>query len=88
MNAISKYFGKKINIVGLIEKVNTTKTKNNERMAFMLVSDNTGQIDITLFPKVYNQYKSIDKGKVFLINGEVQKRYDKYQLIVNSIAEL
>ena len=85
---ITKYFGKKINIVGLIEKVKTIKTKNNERMAFMLISDNTAQIDVTLFPKVYNEYKLVDKGKILLISGEVQKRYDKYQLIVNKIIEL
>ena len=82
---IEKYFGKRINIVGLIDKVRVIRTKNNDRMAFMLVSDDTGSTDITLFPSEYEKYKEIDKGTVVLINGDVQKRFDQYQLIVKKI---
>ena len=82
---IEKYFGKRINIVGLIDKVRVIRTKNNDRMAFMLVSDDTGSTDITLFPSEYEKYKEIDKGTVILINGDVQKRFDQYQLIVKKI---
>ncbi len=82
---IEKCFGKRINIVGLIDKVRVIRTKNNDRMAFMLVSDDTGSTDITLFPSEYEKYKEIDKGTVILINGDVQKRFDQYQLIVKKI---
>ena len=82
---VPKYFNKNINIVSLIEKIKVIKTKNNDRMAFMLVSDETSQMDVILFPKIYEQYKNIDKGSVVLINGDVAKRFDKYQIVVKKL---
>ena len=64
------------------------RTKNNDRMAFMLASDETSQIDLTLFPKEYEKYKDIDKGSVILVSGNIQKRFDKYQVVVKSIKSL
>ena len=51
----------------------------------MLVSDDTTDIDITLFPKEYEMYKDIEKGSIVKVIGNVQKRYDKYQIIVKKI---
>jgi len=82
---IRNYFGKSINLVVLIEKIRVVKTKKNERMAFFLVNDETADIDLTLFPKQYNLYKDIEKGSVVLVNGNVQRRFDKYQVVVNTI---
>ena len=45
-------------------------------------------IDLTLFPKVYEKYKDIDKGEIVLVKGEVQRRFDKYQIIVNEIKRI
>ncbi|MDD6878726.1 MAG: DNA polymerase III subunit alpha [bacterium] len=82
---ITKNFNKNVNIVVLIEKVRVTRTKNSDKMAFLLTSDNTGQIDVILFPKIYNQFNNIDKGSIILVNGQIQRRQDKYQIIANKI---
>ena len=85
---VEKYFNKKVNIVVLIEKVRITNTKNKEKMAFYLCSDETNQIDVILFPKIYNKFKLLDKGSVVVINGNIEKRFDKYQMIANDIKVL
>ena len=82
---IKNYFNKVINIIVLVEKVRVIKTKNNERMAFIFVSDDTSELDLTLFPKEYERYKDIEKGTVVKVEGIVQKRFDKYQIVVRKI---
>lgn len=85
---IKNYFGKRVELLVMIDKVRVVNTKNNDRMAFYLASDDTAQTDLTLFPKVYEKYKDIDKGKIVLVKGEVQRRFDKYQIIVNEIKRI
>ena len=82
---ISKNFNKVVNLVLLLEKVRVIKTKNNDRMCFILCSDDTGQCDLTFFPKEFELYKDIDRGSVVLATGQVQRRFDKYQVVVRSV---
>ena len=85
---IRNYFGKRVELLVMIDKVRVVNTKNNDRMAFYLASDDTAQADLTLFPKAYEKYKDIDKGEIVLVKGEVQRRFDKYQIIVNEIKRI
>ena len=85
---IKNYFGKRVELLVMIDKVRVVNTKNNDRMAFYLASDDTAQTDLTLFPKAYEKYKEIDKGEIVLVKGEVQRRFDKYQIIVNEIKRI
>ena len=70
-----------------IDNIKNIKTKNNEDMAFLRCSDETDSLDFTVFPKNYDLVKKVVKNKVFIIIGEVSKRFDKYQIIVNNILE-
>ena len=85
---IKNYFGKRVELLVMIDKVRVVNTKNNDRMAFYLASDDTAQTDLTLFSKAYEKYKDIDKGEIVLVKGEVQRRFDKYQIIVNEIKRI
>ena len=57
-------------------------------MAFITGSDETGTMDFTLFPKVYRMYEMIEKGDLLKIRGNVEKRLDQYQVIVQKIKYL
>lgn len=85
---IEKHFNKNINVIALIERYKFIDTKNNEKMCFLTGSDETNQMDFTLFPKTYSTYNDVNKGEILLINGNVQKRFDKYQIVVNKIEKL
>ena len=57
-------------------------------MAFITGSDELKNCDIVLFPKTYNKYNKLNIGDIVLINGKVERRYDKYQLVVNTLTKL
>lgn len=85
LNNISNFFDKNISTVVLVDKVREVTTKNNHKMLFISGSDEISTIDIVLFPKVYQKYSSVMAGNVILINGKVEKRFDKYQIVVNEL---
>ncbi len=82
---ISDFFDKRIFMIVMISKIRETTTKNNDIMAFIVGSDEFGEADFTCFPDVYKRFNSIKVGNVVKIFGRVEKRYDKYQVIINNI---
>ena len=85
---IKDYFDKNITTVGLLENIKTIKTKNNDTMAFLEISDETGSLSYTIFPNKIAYANLIKVGDLLKIIGHVEKRYDKYQIIVNKIEKL
>ncbi|MDD4795898.1 MAG: OB-fold nucleic acid binding domain-containing protein, partial [Bacilli bacterium] len=88
IKAISNYFDKNITTVGLLEKIKTIKTKKNDTMAFLQISDETGKLDYILFSNRIGYINQIKVGDLLKINGKVEKRLDKYQIIINTITIL
>ncbi|MBR1376774.1 MAG: DNA polymerase III subunit alpha [Bacilli bacterium] len=86
LSDISKYFDRYINIIGLIDRINITKS--SKPTCFITISDEVSNIDLVLFNKTYEQNKLLNKGDVIEVNGKVEKRFDKYQIIVSSIKVL
>ena len=58
------------------------------KMAFLYGSDPSGVIDYTIFPDIYIKNMDVERGDVVLIRGRVEKRLDKYQIIVQNIKKL
>lgn len=85
LNDIENHFNKNIVIYGLLEKVNTIHTKKGDTMAFLKISDETGSLDCTLFPNRINYINKIKNGDLLKILGQVQKRLDKYQIVINKL---
>lgn len=79
------YFNQSITILVYVENIKEITTKTNEKMAFILGSDEMGKIDIILFPKVYHKYPDIRQGNILKITGRVEKRLSKYQVIADKI---
>lgn len=82
---IKDYFDKSVNIVLYVENIKEISTKNNDIMAFITCGDEYGSISLTMFPKIYSQYNSIQKGDIVKAYGKVEKRFENYQIIVNSM---
>jgi DNA polymerase III subunit alpha len=67
----------------------TIRTKKGDVMAFVQLSDETGEIEGVLFPNVYRQYASLcQKGKVVFVKGKVWDRQRKKQLIIQQMYNL
>ena len=54
-------------------------------MCFITGSDEIINIDIVLFPKIYEMYKNIKLNDILKINGKVERRFDQYQIVVNKL---
>ena len=84
-NKIHNYYDKVIKMTLLITKVKEITTKKNDVMAFITASDEFGTISLTLFPKTYKNYQKIKKNDIIKVTGKIEKRYDTYQMIVNTL---
>lgn len=85
---IKSYFDKVIDTVVLVDKITKLKTKNNDDMAFLLGSDETASSEFVLFKTVFNKLDNIKVGDMVKIRGRVEKRLDKYQIVVSNIDKL
>ncbi|HVW23391.1 MAG TPA: DNA polymerase III subunit alpha [Candidatus Saccharimonadales bacterium] len=67
--------GRAVTIGGAISDVRDITTKNGQRMAFIKVEDRSGEIEVVLFPSVYQQTLGLwERDKVVLIRGKVTAR--------------
>ena len=57
-------------------------------MAFITGSDETATADYILFPKLYKEYNNIQKGDLLKVRGNVEKRLNQYQIIIEKIKNL
>ena len=87
INLIS-YFDKSINLYVYVEEIRRIKTKNKDSMAFMICSDETDIMDFIVFPNKFNLIKDIKVGDIIKVYGKVEKRYDKFQILVNDIGKV
>ena len=86
INDIDKYFDKYVKVIGIVDRINTTKSI--KPTCFIEISDEVANIDTVLFNDIYEKNKLVNKGDVVLISGKVEKRFDKYQIIVKELKVL
>ena len=82
---IEKYFNKNIRALMYVEQIKKIKTKNNKDMYFIVGSDETKNCEFVLFN---NDFCDIILGSVYIVDGKVERRYDKYQIIINRIKKV
>lgn len=65
--------GKKALVMGLVKEVKRIQTKKGDPMAFLVLSDATGTLDVTVFPEPYLRYlKELKKDELVLISGKLE----------------
>ncbi|MCQ2550854.1 MAG: DNA polymerase III subunit alpha [Clostridia bacterium] len=77
-------------IVGMVNSVKTLITKSNTLMAFVEVEDLYGTVEIIVFPKVYEKYRSLlAPDKVIAISGTVNfKEEESPKILADKIADV
>ena len=88
ISEVEKYFDKNIEIIVGIKNFKTVETKKKDFMGFITGEDEIGIIDIVMFPTIYKKYDYLKVGDIILINAHVEKRFDKIQLILNTLKVL
>ena len=85
LDKIKNYAFKNIVSYVMIDNIKVIKTKKNEDMAFINVSDETDKGDLTIFPDKFYMLQNIGKGDMIKVWGNVTKRFDKYSIVVSKI---
>lgn len=59
-----------VNVLGLVKNLRVIRTKKGQRMCFMTIEDESGNISVTIFPKLFQKIEEMDlDGKIFLFVG-------------------
>ncbi len=79
----------KVNIVGIITSKVVKRTKNEDNMAFINLEDNSGVIEIIVFPKQYDRYCDIFAvGKIVSVYGTITIKDDSTKMVLDKIEML
>ncbi|TSC77624.1 MAG: DNA polymerase III subunit alpha [Parcubacteria group bacterium Gr01-1014_24] len=81
--------GMQITVAGIIETSRQVVTKNNERMAFLKISDLTDSIEAVAFPGIFRE--SIDilvSEKCIALSGKVSLRNGEKSIIIEGVKEI
>ncbi|OON97392.1 MAG: DNA polymerase III subunit alpha [Epulopiscium sp. Nele67-Bin005] len=76
-------------IGGLVINRKLHFTKNNQKMAFLLIEDLSGTVECIVFPNLYEKFVQIAENEVLLIKGNVSyKEEQASSLIISQITTL
>lgn len=77
--------GQTVTLAGVVASVRIVLTKkNNSKMAFVTLEDDTASIDLVVFPKLYAEDPSLwEADKPLLITGKVDNREGKASVILD-----
>ena len=65
---------KQVRTMGIIKKIKEIETKQKEKMAFIELGDDTSNIEVVFFPKMYQESKPLKNGMILMVGGSTQKR--------------
>lgn len=82
--------GKPVKIGGIVSSVRKTVTKTgNNEMAFVKIEDDTGSIEVVIFPRVFQESKNLwVTDSAVLITGKVDAREERLSVIADSAVDL
>ncbi len=80
------HLNQNVTIAGIISRVKLVSTKkNNSKMAFVTLQDDSATIDCIIFPKLYAENPDLWlEDAALIIKGKVDTREDKLQVIADS----
>ncbi|WP_280769904.1 DNA polymerase III subunit alpha [Salipaludibacillus daqingensis] len=74
----------KVRVAGMIEDLRVIQTKNKEQMAFMRLSDETAEMEVTIFPKPFREFQTkLQKEELIFVEGKVQVHQGDKKIILD-----
>jgi len=78
--------GKMVKVAGLVNKIQKIKTRNDSQMAFLQLEDQSGTIEVVVFPKVLSKDPQIiQKDTLLYIKGRVSQKDHELKIIAEEI---
>jgi DNA polymerase-3 subunit alpha len=81
--------GMQVTLAGIIENSRQVVTKNNERMAFLKISDLTDSIEAVAFPSIFKEsIEVLVPEKCIAFSGKVSNRNGERSIIIEAVKEI
>ena len=80
---LKSFIDRVVEVVVLVDRIKTTKDKKGENMAFITGSDETGEVSLVFFSKIYNDIK-VNKNDILLVRGRVEYK-NRLNIIVEKV---
>lgn len=85
---LGSFVGQTVKVIGIIKRIKTIKTKKGDNMSFITITDETGNVSLTIFPKVHEVIGTIPIDTLVEVIGNVELRNHELQIIVNNLVKL
>lgn len=80
---------RKITLIGMVTASKRVNTKNGDPMVFVTFEDHTAEIELIVFPKVYEQHRTFwDVDALLRVTGKCDDADGQIKLIVDSVERL
>ncbi|MEK7527777.1 MAG: DNA polymerase III subunit alpha [Patescibacteria group bacterium] len=78
-----------VKFVGVVTRFKTIRTKkDNSSMAFITISDGTGEVEGVVFPKAYQNHQELLKeNQAVYVEGKTNSRNDTKSILIDLLAE-
>ncbi|MCL2811894.1 MAG: OB-fold nucleic acid binding domain-containing protein, partial [Clostridia bacterium] len=88
--AMLRYDGITTHMGGIVAEIHSKSTKSGGLMAFLTLEDLTGQIEVLVFPRVYDQYfTTLTVDAMLMLHGKLSVREDEApKLLLDSAVPL
>ncbi|MDO8503121.1 MAG: DNA polymerase III subunit alpha [bacterium] len=85
--SITEHVGQKVKLGGIIATRRVVMTKNSgKEMAFLTLEDDTGTIELVVFPTIFAETRRYWMGsQALIVEGKVDNREESLSLIVDSV---
>jgi DNA polymerase-3 subunit alpha len=78
--------GDNVTLIGVISELTIKLTKSNTSMAFINLSDTSGNVEVLVFPKILSAFADeVRDENVIILKGKVSVKDDKIQIICEKI---
>ena len=80
----------RVNVAGIISYIKTIKVKkNNTTMAFVKIFDESDELELTVFARVYEaSFNLLTKNNIVLVKGRYEHNKDKESFVADEITLL
>ncbi|UOQ47159.1 DNA polymerase III subunit alpha [Gracilibacillus caseinilyticus] len=77
---------KKLKMAAVIQSLKVIRTKKGEAMAFVMLADESAEVDAVLFPVVFRQVNHwLEEDSFVFVEGRIEERNQKKQMIIDVI---
>jgi DNA polymerase-3 subunit alpha len=81
--------GKELSVGGRIDSLRVITTNTGKRMAFVRIEDLSGQVEVTLFPEIYERAKKLLKeDQLVWVRGRTDRRANGVQIVAEEFLSL